>query len=129
MTDDEYEDEIETGYKYISPVETGHKQFNLTRKQHNELFPNRKLRWSDRYEYYYNERHVIMHNFTNIRAKTLMTILFPFMLLIHGVVNYKEIIGEYKELYNEKKYGSFVSDHASKGTEKYKEIMKIINGG
>jgi hypothetical protein len=35
---------------------------------------------------------------------------------------------EFKRLYREKETGSFVSDHVSSGTMKYKEIMKIIRG-
>ena len=113
-------------YTYEDPLKRGHKQFKLTKKQHNELFPRRKIRWTDKYEYYYNEYHVILHRFTNIQTKILLTILFPVMLIAHGIVNFKELIREYKRLYKEKKYGSFVSDHISKGTSKYDEIMRII---
>jgi hypothetical protein len=113
-------------YKYDDPLETGHKRFYLTKKQHNELFKFRKIRWADKYEYYYNEHHIILHKFTNMRAKILATLAFPFMIIIHGVVNFNELIKDYKRLYNEKKYGSFVSDHISKGSNKYEEVMKFI---
>lgn len=113
-------------YKYDNPLDNGHKKFTLSRKQHNVLFKNRKIKWSDKYEYYYNENHVILHRFTNIFAKIILTLAFPIMIIIHGFGNLKELIDEYKRLYREKKYGSFVSDHISKGSLKYDDIMYAI---
>jgi len=56
---------------------------------------------------------------------TISTILFPVYVFMYGI---KETMREFKRLYREKETGSFVSDHVSSGTMKYKEIMKIIRG-
>lgn len=123
-----YDDDDDYKHKYIykSPLDSGHIQFALTKKQHNELFPKRQVKWGDRYEYYYNDYHILLHCFSNWKVKILGTLLFPVNILVFGVANYKEILNEYKRMYNEKKHGSFVENHVSSGTEKYDEIMKLI---
>jgi hypothetical protein len=114
-------------YIYKNPLENGYKQFKLTRKQHNELLKRRKFRWTDKYEYFYNNNNILIHEFTNFPTKILMTFIFPIILLLEGIVNIKEITGEYKGLYNQKKYGSFCSDSIPSNTDIYKNIINIIN--
>lgn len=116
-----------TKYNYVSPLEQGYKQFKLTRKQHNKLFKRRKKKWYDKYEYYYDEYAVMLHKFRNLQGIIFQTIIFPVYLLLYGLFHFKEIIREYKGLYNQKKYGSFSSDYAYKGSNTYREVMKIIN--
>jgi len=114
-------------YIYTNPLDEGYKQFKLTKKQHNELFQYRQIQWRDKYEYYYNENHIIMHKFVNLPSKILITILFPIFLLIYGIGNFKELIEEMKRGYNQKKYGSFTGDDIYKGSTTYNKVMEIIN--
>lgn len=39
-------------YKYSNPIERGYTMFRLTKRQHNNLFKYRQIKWSDRYDYY-----------------------------------------------------------------------------
>jgi hypothetical protein len=114
-------------YKYVNPIDKGYIRFKLTKKQHNEIFKNRKLKWNGKSEYYYNENQIIIHTFTNWKAILLTTILFPIFILLHGITNIKEIWKELLELYNQKETGSFVSDFVPKNSNTYDQIMNIIN--
>nr|WP_145401713.1 hypothetical protein [Paenibacillus xylanexedens] len=122
-------------YTYRNPVERGYKRFKLSKKQHNYLFPKRKMKWNTRYEYYYNDERVIMQRFTSFTAIVVTTILFPVLILFAGLSNFKEAITEMKWLFNEKKYGKFSEDwinryNYDKGSkvenEKYSNIMFTI---
>ncbi|RXZ78036.1 hypothetical protein EBB07_28685 [Paenibacillaceae bacterium] len=101
-------------FKYADPLKNGYKQFNLTKKQHNRLFKYRQRTWTDYYEYYCNDNHIIMHRFTSLIAKCVTTLLFPLTFFVYGIANHKEIIRDHKRVFNEKKYGSYYSDHISK---------------
>lgn len=114
-------------YVYQSPIDKGYKQFKLTKKEHNKLFKRRKKKWCDRYEYYYNDRAIILRRFCNLQGIIFEIILFPVHLLLHGLFNFKEIIREYRGLFNQKKYGSFSSDYVHKGSNTYREVMRIVN--
>lgn len=122
-------------YTYDDPLERGYKKFEMTKKQHNHLFPNRKRKWNTTYEYFYNEQRVILHQFSSKKAIIMTTLLFPVLILFAGLSNFKEAINEMKWLYNEKKYGKFSSDWISKGqhrkgdNEKYFEIISVIEQG
>lgn len=114
-------------YVYKDPLKNGYKQFRLTRKQHNKLFEYRQLKWFYKYEYYHNDESIIMHRFYNIFGIVENTLLFPLYILLEGLKNIKEVSTEFKQLFNQKKYGSFSGDDIWCDSEKYKEIMKIIN--
>lgn len=114
-------------YKYENPLDRGYKQFTLIKKQHNELFKYRQIKWYDRYEYYYNEHCVLLHKFYNWEAVIITTILFPITLLLVGLANMKECFKDLKSLYNQKKSGSFITDSISSGTETYNKVIKIIS--
>lgn len=113
-------------YKYINPIGQGYTKFKLTKKQHNKIFKNRKIKWNSKIEYYYNDNQIIIHRFTNRKAILLTTILLPVFVLLHGITNIKEIWKELLELYNQKETGSFVSDHIWKKESRYEQIMDII---
>ncbi|QNR65383.1 hypothetical protein IAQ67_15935 [Paenibacillus peoriae] len=125
-------------YIYNNPLERGYKQFKLSKKQHNHLFPKRKKKWNTRYEYYYNDKRIIVQHFTSYLAIALTTIMFPVLILFAGLSNFKEAITEMKHLYFEKKYGKFYEDWINSEihqkdnkiiNKKFTEIMVIINGG
>lgn len=114
-------------YTYENPLDKGYKQFKLTKQQHNKIFKYRQLKWFDKYEYYYNNHTIIIHRFCNLKGIIINTLLFPVYILTHGLLNFKELLREFKELYNQKKYGSFTSDCVYKRSKTYDEIMKIIS--
>jgi len=116
-----------SNYKYKNPLDDGYKQFKLTKKQHNKLFKYRQIKWCDRYEYYYNEQEIIMHRYVNLMAIIIETLLFPIYVLLHGFVNIKELNKEYKEIFNQKKYGAFVGDSISRESDTYQKVIDVIN--
>lgn len=101
-----------------------YRQFKLTKKQHNGLFPYRQIKWKDRYEYFYNDKCVLINRFCNWKGVLLYTILFPVYVLIVGLGNIQELLDEYSRLYNQKK--AFESDSIQSGTRNYNKIMRII---
>lgn len=115
-------------YVYKDPLDSGYTQFKLSKKQHNQLFKYRQIKWCYKCEYYYDKNCIILHIFVNWKGILVTTLSLPVLILIHGLTSIKEIKKEMKELYNQKKYGSFSGDTVWSGGEKYKEIMEIIKG-
>jgi len=116
-----------SNYIYNNPLDQGYKQFYLTKKQHNKLFKHRKIKWHDKYEYYYNDNCILLHKFYNLKAIVLSTILLPIIVLIEGLANIKETMYDYKRLFNQKKIGSFSGDNIWSNTDMYNEVMKVIS--
>jgi hypothetical protein len=97
-------------FEYKSPIENGYKRFYLTKKDHNKLFPKRKTTILRKNEYYILEdKQIIIHSFLSLFAKLLATITLPFAIIIN-LSSTKEVLGEYKGILFQKKYGTFVSD-------------------
>ena len=112
-------------YKYRNPVDDGYIKFGISSKDQNRIFKHRKSRWSINYEFYIKDGHIIMHAIPNVFGCLFCTVIFPFSLLLCGVVNYKDV---YKECilrtWQCKKYGSFSGDdiyHKRDGT--YESIV------
>ena len=113
-----------SNYIYINLLDKGYKQFKLTSKQHNSFFKYRKKKWYHRYEYYYNDKQIILHRFSTIPVIILETLLFPIHIFMVGFSEAKSTVGS---LYNEKERGHFVSDNISYKSELYSQIVEIIN--
>lgn len=113
-------------YKYKSPVESGYTKFKLTKKQHNGIFKNRQIRWFDKYEYYYNDKAVILHKFSNWKVVLLSTVLFPILVLLGGILNIRDIWKELVGLYNQKEVGSFISEMTWRESKHYQQMIEII---
>jgi hypothetical protein len=113
-------------YKYTSPLDRGFTQFKLSRKQHNEIFKNRPLKWFGKCEYYYKEKSILIHTFTRPIAVLINTLLFPMILVFIGLGNIKEAWRELIEMYNQKQLGSFVSEYVH-SEKRINQIMDIIN--
>ncbi|QWU14232.1 hypothetical protein SAMN04487895_101522 [Paenibacillus sophorae] len=116
-------------YKYDNLLDIGYKQIYLTKNQHNSIIKRRKKNWKNRYEYYLNDDRVIMQEFSSKRLITLNILLYPVLVLMAGLSNFKELNRDLKRLFNEKKCGSFSEDWISKNTEQYKEIIVLIGEG
>lgn len=117
-------------YTYEDPLTKGYSRFKLSRKQHNQLFKYRQLKWysflTTKYEYYISPDDIRINRFVALPNIIFATILFPFMILIHGISNIKEILNEYKRAYNQKKYGSFINEHIWKTHKDYNTITTWI---
>jgi hypothetical protein len=114
-------------YVYKNPLNNGFKQFKLTKKQHNQLFKYRQIKWYDTYKYYYNDKVIELHKFYNWKAIVISTILFPISILFEGLGNIKDSIKSIKKMYNQKETGYFSGDSIWKDSELYNKIMEIIN--
>ena len=112
-----------SNYKYVNPIDMGFVKFTLTKKQHNELFQYRQLKWYDKYEYYYSHDYIIIHKFYSTPIIFLNIILFPILIFMEGYSEAKRI--SIRAL-NQKKYGSFISDTVSRGAIRYGNIMDIV---
>ena len=99
-----------SGYQYRSPLEDGYIKVHLSRKDHNMLFPNRKVKWCHSYEYYYKQNAFRFDRFTSIWGKIVNVLLFPFYVLMRGLDSIDKLFQEYRSMFNEKKYGAFCSD-------------------
>lgn len=119
---------MKTEYKYINPIDKGYKKFKLSKKIHNKLFKYSQIKWYDRYEYYYNDKRIIIHKFYNIYRIIIETIFFPITILFNGFLNIKSCWESLKNLHNQKKNGNFISDSIPSSSNTYKNIMIIING-
>lgn len=115
-----------TKYIYKDPLIKGYKKFKLSKKQHNKLFQYRQLKWFDKYEYYYNDKEIILHKFYNPLFITINIIISPIGIFIAGLMNIKQYWQELKQMCNQKKYGQFSGDSVWKESNLYIEIMKII---
>ena len=97
-------------YEYICPTEQGFKRVYFTKAQHNEIFPNRPTKWTKSYEYYIDDKKLIVHQFDSKLIVLLNVLLFPVNVLYAGFMNFGELIDEYKRTFKPKKYGSFIPD-------------------
>lgn len=96
-------------------VDKGWIQIKINKKLHKELFPLRKLKWYKKPEYWVHPKsgrgNIIW--LKPLTYKAVVMIGFPVFLLLFGLWNIKDAIKEYKELFNQKKYGSFYTDSFS----------------
>jgi len=97
-------------YSYSNPTSIGFKKVSFSRKQHNILFPNRKLKWCNYYEYYFNGNTLLLHEFVNIYGIIAFLFLYPLYVIYAGFANINDVHKEYKFMINQKKYGYFSSD-------------------
>lgn len=113
-------------FKYNDPLTRGYTKFKLTRKQHNEIFPNYKVNWVVKCEYYYKDDNILIHRFTSPLAVVVNILLIPVAVLMNGLGNIKEICRDYKRILNQKETGDFSTDFVYKDNEKFNKIKELI---
>lgn len=118
----------EMAYKYENPLDKGFERVKFTKKQHNELFPRRKIGFGQRYEYYLSDKWLELYCFAGISIVILNTLLFPILVLLHGLTNIKEVFKEVISLYNQKETGTFTSDSIPSSSNLYKRALKVLEG-
>jgi hypothetical protein len=122
-------------YKYINPINNGYVKFNITRKIHNEIFPRRKMGILNSTEYYYNEatNKIQIHFFYNLFAQIGGIMLFPILVILSGVINFKSAWNDLIKLLNQKKTGNFTTDSCvlksqpMYDSKKYEILVNAIN--
>lgn len=115
-------------YLYECPTKKWYKRFKITNKQQNSLFKYRQSKFFIRYEYYMNDKEILMYQIPTLFACVLSTLLFPIGLpiglLLEGVVHYKDA---YKimvaDMWKCKENGAFSSDRVYKGRT-YDSLIK-----
>lgn len=96
-------------YKYNNPTERGYKKFKVSRKIHNELMPNRKRNVFNKIEAYYKHNQILFEYSTNLLGKIVTVLITPYVILMHGLGSLGELRGEFSDIFNPKKRGSFTS--------------------
>ena len=108
--------------KNVELEEIGYTKFYLTKKQHNSFFIHRQI-WYDKYEYYFNEKEIILHRYYSLLAKLAQTILFPLFIIIEGYGNAKITL---KRTWYQKEHHSYISDNLTCKHENFIIIMRMI---
>lgn len=97
-------------YEYQCPTELGYVKFKLSRKDNNRILKYRKRNIFSKIEAFYQEDKILLYYSANLLGIIVTLLLFPYYLLVHGLSNFGEMIEEYKELFNQKKYGNFTDE-------------------
>ena len=107
-------------YEFKYTPENGYYMATMSRKDHNKLFERRHVNVWQSYTYAVNEEkgHIVMMRHASPFAIVLSILAYPFIMLIHGIANHREIHDEYKRNINWRRYGSFCCD----------EILKCKSG-
>lgn len=99
-------------YEYKDPADFGMKKVSISRKLHNEIFPKRKVKWGQRYEYYIDDDKLTMQRLTSFLGKSYIIIIAPLGIILYGAITYFK---EASDVFNEKKKGAFVKETIFKG--------------
>ena len=113
-----------SGYVYKDPCAEGYRKVKISKADHRRLFPARPLKWHNRFEYYLRDDAFLIHRFVSAPAVALNTILFPVMLLAHGLTNFKMVWRDHYGTIKQKETGSFSSDKVWSSSAAFPEIVK-----
>jgi hypothetical protein len=115
-------------YEYKNLIEDGYVRIYLTKKEHNIIFKNFRLKFFESAEYYHSDINgtIIIQKYISNLATLIEVILFPISLLFFGISNFKEIVKELKKLIYKKKYGSFQQETVYKRNPEYSKILLKI---
>ncbi|MGL4757423.1 MAG: hypothetical protein ACRCXB_34150 [Aeromonadaceae bacterium] len=117
-------------YEFKYTPENGYYMAKMSRNDHNEIFSKRQINIWQSYTYAVNEDkgHIVMMRHASPLAIVMSILAYPFIMLIHGIANYKEINDEYKRNINWKRCGSFCCDEVWKSWngDTYQKIMIAI---
>lgn len=118
-----------SNYSYKNPINNGFVKFKLTKKEYNKIFNNNKINFFHKIDCYYSEEKntIKIEKFINNFSIFINILMFPFVFILYGVLNYKKTINEYKIMLNQKKYGKFISYTFFDNDPSYHKILKKIN--
>lgn len=110
---DMHNDFITRPYVYQDPCSKGYKRTPITLSdlkriglgaRRSSLFGAVAVYWHEQDDTYH------IQYLTSITGKALLTLVLPFAVLGYGVMNIKEVLGDYRRRIFERKYGSFSTD-------------------
>lgn len=105
-------------YEYINPCEKGFLRIAVSRKQHNQMLPNRKQRFGAKVEYYWQPEKKIFEAqyFCATWMKIpIIAVMFVPAILMNGI---PETLRDTGDLIHERKRGKFSADRFFLGYEK-----------
>jgi hypothetical protein len=105
---------------YKNPEDNGFQRVKLSKKQHNALFPHRKITWKCVFDVYLSEDKLVLQSRVRLLLKMFAVIIFPWMVLTEGL---KDSIQIYSDLFYEKEKGSFIEESIWANTDKYKQFI------
>lgn len=112
-------------YEHKDPIQNGYRRVNLSRTDHNRLFPSRRTGWQHSFEYYLSETDFLLLRFVSLPAIAVNVILFPVLLVVHGVAN-RSLWRELFDLFRQKASGSFSSDKVWARSNSFADIVKAV---
>ena len=110
----------------------GYREATLSNKLQDKLFQYRKSNYKTKYVYFVNEDIGVIEicAFCPLYLKIIGTILYPIVLLLYGIGNYKEVNKEISDIWNQKERGKFTGDTISKtknvNSDLYDEVLKNL---
>ena len=117
-------------YEFKYTPENGYYMATMSRKEHSKLFERRQVNIWQSYTYAVNEEkgHIVMMRHASPFAIVLSILAYPFIMLIHGIANYKEIHDECKRNLNWRRYGSFCCDEILKrqSNSLYQDVLSKL---
>lgn len=109
---------------YKHPLERGFVQFKVPKKDHNEIFEHRQIKWTCRYEYFISENSIEMHKYISLRAKLVNVLLYPLNLILYGLSSFKDVNDDFYKIWFQRKTASYSSDYISKNHNSYNKLKK-----
>lgn len=91
----------------------GNKEYTrmyMSNKDFELLYPRRKIKASQSLEFYVSDLEIVVEYHSRLWVKVLSTLLFPALILINGLRNFKGVCLEIRGLWFERKLGHFSSD-------------------
>jgi len=119
---------MKNSYKYEDPLQNGYKKVYLSKDDYNRLFKRRQIRWYQSCDYYLKDDAFEIHKAYNYLFILIATISLPFLCLL-SLIECKETLLNYKNLYRQKKLGNFSLDRIYKSERKFKEIKRVLEDG
>lgn len=110
-------------YQYRNPLDDGFTK--VPKSKHKEIVHRYKPKI--KYEVYENETCYLIHQFEPLWVVMVNVLLLPILVIIHGVVNIKEISVDLYRLIFQKKTGRFISEIRYKDKMKQKSIDKTLS--
>ena len=107
-------------YVYRDLLKEGYLKIKLTPNEHKEIFRSYNKRV--KYEVYEDKNTFIRERYTPSWVKIINIILYPILLLIHGIGNIKELNEDIQCLFNEKQGGHFIKDYIYKSDLRKRNI-------
>jgi hypothetical protein len=111
-------------YEYNSPLNRGYEEIHLTLANHTKLFEKRPLSWKTEFRYYVNHEYKTfeLENYPSKIAIVITVLLYPILLIVNGIGNYKEVHRDIYGICNAQKTGTFNMDS---GRNQYDDMCDI----